>query len=83
MQSCTHNPNCFVGLESVDSMRIGRLPLKNNNNLRLVYLCVLIMAYQEPQLKLLRRIKNFAYDESNSLTCFPIESIPEEFHSQY
>lgn len=83
MESCNANPNCLLGLESVDSMRIGRLPLKNNSNLRLVYLSVLIMAYDEPCCKILRRIKNFAYDESSLLTYYLRESIPEEFRPHY
>jgi hypothetical protein len=83
MESCTHNPNCLSSLDSLDSLRVCRLPLIGNNNLRLVYLAVLIMAFDGTQTRLLRRIKNFAYDESQLLTYLPRVSIPEEFRQHY
>lgn len=83
MENCTRSPNCLAGLDAPDSLRICRLPLTGNNNLRMVYLSVLILAFEDTQTRLLRRVKNLAYDESQPLTYFPRESIPEEFRQHY
>ncbi len=43
---CSTLPNCLQSLNSVDFMRVGRVPRCANNNLKLVYLSILVMAYQ-------------------------------------
>lgn len=45
LRDFTAPPNCLEGLEGVDFMRVGGLVRTDNNNLRMLYLCVLIMAY--------------------------------------
>lgn len=60
-------PNCLEGLERLDFMRVGGLPRVGNNNLRMVYLCILILAYEDSSMRLLKRIKHIAYDESQPL----------------
>ncbi len=77
IEFCSPVPNCLQSLNSVDFMRVGRVPRSANSNLKLVYLSILIMAYDKNGQTLLRRIKSFAYDETLRLDGFQKSSIPE------
>lgn len=69
-------PDCLINHPSIDFMKVGYLPHTSNNNLRMIYLAVLIMAFEDPSMRLLKKIKSLAYNESRPLTYFPRHSVP-------
>lgn len=55
-------PGCLISHPSIDFMKVGYLPHGANNNLRMIYLAILIMAFEDPSMRLLKKIKSLAYN---------------------